>query len=64
VWSLNSLVNDTVSNAKSVEVELDTGNGSIGDQLILVVEVVEERRSCNYAMSATDFKSGIARHKP
>jgi hypothetical protein len=64
VRGLNSLVNDTVSNTKSVEVKLDTRNSSIGDELVLVVEVVEERRSCNYAMSATDCESGISQHKP
>jgi hypothetical protein len=64
VRSLNGLINDTVSDTKSVEVKLDTGNGSIGDQLVLVVKVVEERRSYDYAMSASDFKSGLAQHKP
>jgi hypothetical protein len=64
VRSLDSLVNDTVSDTKSIEVKLHTRNSSIGDELVLVVEVVEERRSCNYARSATDSKSGIAQHKP
>ena len=45
VRCLNVLVDDTVSNTQSVEVELDTRNGSVGDELVLVVEVVEERRS-------------------
>jgi hypothetical protein len=45
VGSLDSLVDDTVSDTESVEVELNSRNGSVGDKLVLVVEVVEERRS-------------------
>jgi hypothetical protein len=45
VGSLDSLIDDTISDTESVEVELDTGNGSVGNELVLVVEVVEERRS-------------------
>ena len=52
VGSLDSLVDDAVSNAEGVEVELDARNGSVGDELVLVVEVVEKRRSCHYGMSA------------
>lgn len=52
VGSLDGLVNDTVSDTEGVEVELDTGNGSVGDKLVLVVEVIEERRSCDEHMSA------------
>lgn len=44
---LDGLIDDAVSDTQSVKVEFDAGNGSIGDELVLVIEVVEERRSCN-----------------
>jgi hypothetical protein len=46
VRGLNLLIDDTVADTKSVEVKLDTRDGSIGDKLVLVVKVVEERWSC------------------
>jgi len=52
VRSLDSLIDDAVSNTEGVEVELDARNGSVGDELVLVVKVIEERRSCDYGLSA------------
>lgn len=42
VRSLNLLIDDSISDTKSVEIELNTRDGSIRDKLVLVVEVVEE----------------------
>jgi hypothetical protein len=64
VGSLDGLVDDTVSDTQSVEVELDTRNGSVRDELVLVVEVVEERRSYDYDMSVMNIVSKRAQNKP
>jgi hypothetical protein len=64
VGSLDGLVDDTVSDTQSVEVELDTRNGSVRDELVLVVEVVEERRSYDYDMSVMNIVSKRTRNKP
>jgi hypothetical protein len=64
VGSLDGLVDDTVSDTQSVEVELDTRNGSVRDELVLVVKVVEERRSYDYDMSVMNIVSKRAQNKP
>jgi hypothetical protein len=64
VGSLDGLVDDTVSDTQSVEVELDTRNGSVRDELVLVVEVVEERRSYDYDMSVMNIVSKRTQNKP
>lgn len=64
VRGLNHLIDDSVSDTESVEVKLDTRNGSVRDKLILVVEVVEERWSCNEFMSDIRFEENKTERIP
>lgn len=43
VACLNALVDDTVDNTEGVKVEVNSFHGTIGDFLILLMEVIEER---------------------
>jgi hypothetical protein len=42
VGSLNGLIDDSVANAQSVEVESHSGDRSVADQFVVLVEVLVE----------------------
>lgn len=42
---LDRLVDDAVDNSQRVEIKLNTINSTIGDSLILLIEIIEELRS-------------------
>lgn len=42
---MDGLINDTVANAQSVEVKSYSGNGTVADKIIVLVEQIIVRRS-------------------
>jgi hypothetical protein len=42
---LNSFVDDTVDDRQSVEVEGHSRNGTVSDQLVVLIEFIEECRA-------------------
>ncbi len=45
IGRLNSFINDAVNDCQSVEVEGHSWNGAVSDQLVVLIELVEERRA-------------------
>ena len=67
VGSLDGLIDDSVANAQSVEVESNAGNGSVANQLVVLVEVLvegwavvsENTRSVEEAIDRHDSRPGL-----
>lgn len=47
---LNALVDDTVDNTEGVKVEVNSFHGTIGDFLILLMEVIEELQTLGHVL--------------
>ena len=51
LWCLDILVNNPIANTERVEVQLNSLSCSVGNQLVLIVEVVIEGRSIMSAIT-------------